>query len=200
MIAIAVTQRVLPPDPFGVRYEGLDPRWHAFLADCGVIGVPVPNAPERAVAVVESLGLSGVLLTGGENLVRYGGDAPWREKTERALLDWAGRMGRPVLGVCRGMQLVLDAHGCALEPVEGHVAVEHEALIEGRYRRVNCYHRWAATEVAAPLVAIGWRDEIVEAVEHADAPVWGIMWHPERRPSDDPERRVDVAMLREIFV
>ncbi|MGI5239071.1 gamma-glutamyl-gamma-aminobutyrate hydrolase family protein [Dactylosporangium sp. CA-139066] len=189
----------MPPNRFGERYDALDPRWHEFLAACGVIGVPLVNIPERAVAVARSLNLAGVLLTGGEDLARYGGCSPLRDETERALLRWAGSHGRTVLGVCRGMQLILDAHGTELVPVEGHVAVEHPALIDGEPHRINCYHRWAARDVGAPLVATGLAGRVVEAVRHPDQPIHGVMWHPERRAATDPHRDRDVAMVARLF-
>jgi gamma-glutamyl-gamma-aminobutyrate hydrolase PuuD len=195
VIAVGLSQRRHPPNGVGERHDALDPRWHRFLADCGVAAVPLPNDPELAVGTASGLDLAGLVLTGGQDLAHYGGDAPERDRTERELLAWALAAGRPVLGVCRGMQVLLDAYGSALRPVEGHVAVRHQAVVDGAPRTINCFHRWAATAVSAPLVATGSRDGVVEAVRHPDRPVRGIGWHPERWDPADPERATDTAMV-----
>jgi putative glutamine amidotransferase len=197
--AIGVTQRALPPNAFGERQDALDPRWHTFLAECGLVGVPLPNDPALAPCTARTLDLAGLLLTGGQNLARYGGDAARRDETEQALLAWAMSAHRPVFGVCRGMQLILDAFGSGLVPVDGHVAVEHEALIDGVPTTVNCYHRLAAVRVAEPLVVTGTRGDVVEAVRHRLAPVRGIMWHPERRTVGDPGRSAEASMFGRFF-
>ena len=150
-----------------------------------------------AVMHAQTLGLTGVVLTGGEDLARYGGQALHRDAAERALLDWAIEDHRPILGVCRGMQLLLDTFGVGLEPVVGHVATEHElSLADGSVRTVNSYHHWGARRLSAPLVATAWAGEIVEAVRHETLPLHGIMWHPERLTTFANE---DVEMIANLF-
>jgi putative glutamine amidotransferase len=50
------------------------------------------------LTICENVG--GIVLTGGNDLTAYGGDAPDRDATETALLDFAERRNLPVLGVC----------------------------------------------------------------------------------------------------
>jgi putative glutamine amidotransferase len=192
-VAVGITQRSLPPTEFGERRYGLDSRWFPFLAACGLVAVPLPNLAAVAVHTAEALGLGGLILTGGDDLVRYGGPTPDRDETELALLGWAGAAGRPVLGVCRGAQLLLDAHGSTLEPVEGHVAARH-VLSSGR--SVNSYHRYAAFSAPSPLRVTATCDGVVEAFDHEHAAITGIMWHPEREEPAAPE---DVRLVRELF-
>ena len=68
-----------------------------------------PTTRQLALAAVGELALAGVVLSGGGDLQRYGGDDPRRDATEQALLDRAlERGGLPLLGVCRGMQALVD--------------------------------------------------------------------------------------------
>jgi gamma-glutamyl-gamma-aminobutyrate hydrolase PuuD len=183
MTAIAVTSRVVVDPVHGTRSDSVDQRWWPFLVDCGVSPIPMPNNEDAAIRLMQELPVRGILLTGGNDLVELGGDAPERDRTESALLDHALRSGLPVLGVCRGMQLLLRRFGVPLARVAGQVATSQRVVVGNRERVVNSYHNWAATEAVPPLMAwaIGPGD-VVKAVRHETWPVVGIMWHPERLP------------------
>lgn len=193
MSPVIVTQRVAVDPAHGERRDALDQRWWPFLATCGVLPVPVPNDAELAVALAERAGAAGLLLTGGNDI----GTAPERDATERRLVAWAEARGLPVLGVCRGMQMLLTLAGAALEPVTGHVAVRHAIRLGDEPREVNSYHGLAARAVAGELEAWGVaEDGAVEAVRHRTRPTLGIMWHPER---EEPFQAADVALFRSHF-
>jgi putative glutamine amidotransferase len=195
MITVAVTQRVEVVTGYGERRDCLDQAWARFFATCGLVPRLVSNVPE--VALSQCDGVGGIVLTGGNDLADLGGDAPERDATERLLLEYAAARMLPVIGVCRGMQLIQHLAGVPLHPVEGHVARRQFNDIGGVAREVNSYHRIGATETRAPLAV--WAraaDGVVKAVRHEQLPVTGIMWHPERLApfADD-----DVALFRRVF-
>jgi putative glutamine amidotransferase len=185
MTCIAVTQKVVVDPEHGIRSDALDQRWWRFLGACGLAGIPVPNDVDAALRVVRTVPVGGILLTGGNDLVELGGDAPERDDTETALLDVAAERGLPVVAVCRGMQLLLRRYGVPLHRVTGHVAALQTVRIGPRTRLVNSYHNWAATTVRSPLRA--WAngpDCVVKGVRHETEPLLGLMWHPERLPPE----------------
>jgi putative glutamine amidotransferase len=178
-------------------------------------GLPVLLAPrvEMAAAVER---LDGVVLAGGPDVdpTRYGAEpgprtgAPRTERdaAELAVLDRALELGRPVLAVCRGMQVLNIALGGTLVqhiPDEvGHAGHNprpgvfgHTAIAFDTGSRVAealgpsivglCHHHQAIDRLAEGLVVTGRAtDGTVEAVEFADHPfVVGVQWHPEQ---DDP--------------
>ncbi len=183
---LAVSQRMTVDASTGELRDALAQDWFHFLKKAlpGVIAVPVPNAGEEAASWVELLGADGLLLTGGDDW----GVFPLRDETERALWTWAQKHRHPVLGVCRGMQVVNFLAGGRLPEArdEKHVATRHEIeFTEGASSslEVNSYHRGLLMDRdIAPVLKPEARsqDGAIEALRSEDGLVCGIMWHPER--------------------
>ncbi|MBV9563481.1 MAG: gamma-glutamyl-gamma-aminobutyrate hydrolase family protein [Bradyrhizobium sp.] len=180
MKLIAVTQRVeVTTDE---RRDALDQRWSTFLNCAGLSPIAIPNDRQTARLLWQALPFAGLLLTGGNNLVEYGGDAPERDETERTLLEQARSHGLPVIGVCRGMQLLQAVFEVPLGPVSGHVAQDHEITVDGVLLPINSYHSLGARQSASELRVLGRAaDGVIKAVRHVREPIVGLMWHPERR-------------------
>jgi N5-(cytidine 5'-diphosphoramidyl)-L-glutamine hydrolase len=195
MKTVAVSQRVVVDPPYGTRRDCLDQVWIKFLLGCGVIPIPIPNSVDAALMICETV--SGIVLTGGNDLTAYGGDAPDRDETETALLDLAERRDLPVLGVCRGMQMIQHRFGARLEKVHGHVTPRQRISIDGKSVEVNSYHNFGAMEVYPPLMtwAIA-EDGVIKAVRHTGGRMIGVMWHPERL---DPFAADDIALFSRFF-
>lgn len=188
-----LSQRVAVDAASGERRDALDQRWCGLLQACGFAALAVPAYTHDARALCEWLPVELIVLTGGNDLAAYGGDAPERDALERALLDAGLRLGIPVLGVCRGMQLLQHAYGGTLEAVPGHVRTQHP-LDDGR--TVNSFHAWGIRAVARGLQALAHApDGSVEALRATQAPVLGMMWHPERETPFDPR---DIAAIRHL--
>jgi gamma-glutamyl-gamma-aminobutyrate hydrolase PuuD len=177
MITVAVSQRVDTfPDRNEVR-DALDQRLAAFVAICGHIPLPVPNSlGEEIHDWLNVVQPSGVMLSGGNDIR----DCPERDETEMVLLNYAFRSGVPVLGICRGMQMLAHWSGTALHAVQGHLRTRH--LLSGRIDgEVNSYHSFALTSCPVDFeVYAKSEDGEIEAIRHHSLPWEGWMWHPER--------------------
>lgn len=177
MTIIGITQRVSTVSKYGERRDALDQRWALLLQICGYTPYPIPNNIKILDAIFH-FPLKGIILTGGNT---WGKEAPERDEVERAILHHALKHFLPVLGVCRGMQGIIQHFGACLEKVDGHVAVSHKISLEGQKCYVNSYHEFGALTVQKPLTVIGQaEDGVIEAVKHVSLPIQGIMWHPER--------------------
>ena len=150
---------------------------------------------------------SGLLLPGGGDLEpwRYGqentasrGLEPERDQRELELLAWFVSRGRPVLGICRGLQTInVFFGGTLVQDLPGHHAFGrqdrfHRVRTEssrrgipfGDVNLVNSAHHQAVDVLGEGLAAVQWApDGVIEAVAHSRYPVWGVQWHPERMPS-----------------
>jgi N5-(cytidine 5'-diphosphoramidyl)-L-glutamine hydrolase len=197
MKAVGVTQRISVVPAYGERRDCLDQSWTKFLAACGLLPVLLPNVIEVALALCEATGIDGLVLTGGNDLAALGGDAPERDAVENALLDLAERHRLPVVGVCRGMQVIQQRFAIPLRRVEGHVTQRQVIRINGEPKEVNSYHHFAAFDTRPPLdVWAVAEDGVVKAIRHSAQPMTGIMWHPERSAPFSP---ADVVLFRRVL-
>ena len=127
----------------------------------------------------------------------FGGDAPERDATENALLDAAESRRLPVIGVCRGMQVIYRAGGYDAGKSRARDATANDPHRRPVEAEVNSYHNFGASESRPPFDA--WahaRDGIVKAIRHSEQPMTGIMWHPER---NTPFAERDIALFRDVF-
>jgi putative glutamine amidotransferase len=166
----------------------------------------IPNNKDFTREIVNCEELHGLLLTGGNSLSKYGGDAVERDQVEVFLLEWSISKGLPVLGVCRGMQLIQDFFSNQLLPVHNHVGVRHKLSVEANTRlsevllslsSVNSYQEYGATEVTGELICCASSsDGVIKAVEHASHNVYGVMWHSER---EDPFVREEKEVFNLVY-
>ncbi|MEU8675776.1 gamma-glutamyl-gamma-aminobutyrate hydrolase family protein [Streptomyces sp. NPDC048560] len=179
-----------------------------LVQDCGALAALLPpDAPERAAAAVARL--DGLLVAGGADVdpglygaerdVRTGPAATERDAWETALLRAALESGIPVLGICRGMQLLnVVLGGTLVQHVDGHAGPPGTAGVLGEHTvrpvpgtryasiapeecAVPTYHHQAVDRPAPGLVVSAHAaDGTVEAVEVPGDPwVLGVQWHPE---------------------
>lgn len=194
---VAITQRVDILEGRNERRDALDQRWAPFLAEAGLWPLILPNDPARAVALAERLAPSGLVLSGGNDLASHGGNAPERDETEKRLIEWARQGGRPIMAVCRGMQLLTHLMGGTLARIPGHVRNPHEVHGAEGQELVNSYHEWGVTVLPPGLEATAIAaDTSIEAFRHRSERIEGIMWHPER---DTPFRQSDIERFRRLF-
>jgi putative glutamine amidotransferase len=210
---VAVLTGHFPSDRASVHRSYLSAVWLAGGQPV-MLSPPPPGALGRAIEVVERC--DALLLTGGGDVdpARYG-QAPsatlmavdeTRDTFELAAVDHCLAIGRPVLGICRGLQVLAVALGGRLHQdvatagYEGHWddANQHapvhgiratpgslaERSLAG-HTKVNSVHHQAVADPGEHLVASAWADDdLIEAVEAAEGgafgPLLGVQWHPER--------------------
>ena len=198
MKTIVFTQRVEVIASYNERRDCADQRISEFIAACGYLPVPLPNNASLAVQLVEALAPAGIILTGGNSLVKYGGNAPERDATDASLIDHSVRRGLPLYGFCRGMQSILDFFGNKLVDVQGHVAVRHKVQGEQGGRFVNSYHNQGCLDLESQLLTADLlsEDGVIEKISHKLLPITGTMWHPER---ENPFMTLDIQFVQNLI-
>lgn len=171
----------------------LDQRWTGLIERLGGCPVPLCNTVSEPEAYLERLGIEGLIMTGGNDIATVPGakdPAPERDQFEARAYTYCRERRLPVLGVCRGAQMINLFAGGRLERIANHIALRHgikwnDALPPGWHcpAEVNSYHGWAipVDGLATDLTAAGRaEDGSVEAFYSVNVPVTGIVWHPER--------------------
>ena len=198
MKVVLYTQRVEMVESYGERRDCADQNIPRFIEACGYLPIPLPNIRDIAEKLIEQTQPSGIILTGGNSLAKYGGDAPERDEVERRILDISLERDIPIYGFCRGMQVILNYFACELEQVQGHVAVRHKILGSLGEIEVNSFHNQACYRVKDPLEVLAQtQDGVIEAVGHKNKRILGTMWHPER---ENPFPHSDIRRIQKLFV
>lgn len=210
MKRIGLTQRVDVVADYGERRDCLDQNWARLLWQLQCVPIALSTAVDSTSEYLDALQLSGVILTGGNDLTPLADEAsaaPERDQFEQKLIVDCLDRGIPILGVCRGMQVINDYFGGTLSPVDGHVAKRHRVHgAEGAFEawadtfEVNSYHDYGiSTDGLADsmVVATISDDGTVEAFRHPRYQCYGVMWHPER---EQPFADRDLSMIRAVFV
>lgn len=197
MKIVLYSQRVEIIGSYGERRDCADQNIPYFIKTCGYLPLPLPNNWNVVEQIIKQLQPSGIVLTGGNSLVKYGGNAPERDDMEKRILDLALACNIPVYGFCRGMQVIVDYFGCELVEVQGHVAVYHKISGVMGTLEVNSFHNQACYRVKKPLEVLAQADDgVIEAICYKEKHIIGTMWHPER---ESPFKDRDIQRMQELF-
>lgn len=199
MKIVFFTQRVEVIESYQERRDCADQRISDFIYSCGFLPLPVPNRKEFIRDLLIEVHPTGIILTGGNSLFQYGGNAPERDAVDKELIEIAIQEKIPLYGFCRGMQSILDYFGNSLMQVEGHVAVRH--VVHGTEGDcvVNSYHNQGCKELKKEcglVIDARSEDGVIEKIHHEFLPIMATMWHPERE-STFTEKDMDI--VRKLF-
>lgn len=209
MKKLVISQRVDEHRDYGERRDGLDQRWFELVDKLGCAPMPLPNIQaDRVDAYLDTIEPDAIILSGGNTLLAQVEDAndvaPERDQFEAALLTWGLANEKPILGVCRGMQVINQFFGGSTCELSGHVACRHRVsfvgdLSETAPMEVNSFHNWGIPreqlgDELSPLAIAA--DGTVEALSHVTQNILGIMWHPER---ESPFAEADLTLIRRLL-
>jgi putative glutamine amidotransferase len=211
----------------------MNQRYSRAVATAGGLPVMIPLLEDEDTLRALYDRLDGVLLPGGVDLDpgTYG-EAPLptcgrldpaRDRVELAFARWCIEQGKPLFGLCRGLQIVNVALGGTLYQdiaAQRSDAIKHDYFPTAGYRRdhlahqvtvasgsrldalvgtaplkVNSMHHQAVKALAPGLVSTAVApDGLIEAVESPERPfLLGVQWHPESLTERDPRMHRLVA-------
>ena len=212
MIKVIVTQRIDYIENYGETRESTDQKLSEWLVQAGFLPVPISNKlvviyDEIDTQVKKQLMLqnylsvikpNALLFSGGNDIGSY----PERDATEHYLLNWAKDQRIPVLGICRGMQMMAIWSKGKLVKVNNHVNTRHQLKICDSDKiwpsEVNSYHEWGLIDCPPDFEIKAHTDDgVIEAIQHKELLWEGWMWHPER---ETPFTDKDNKRLKALFI
>jgi len=197
MQIVGITQRVQENPTYPERRDALDQKWTEFLLVCNITPIILPNHAIAVVNLIERISLKNFILTGGNSLMKLGGDAPERDALEKNILEISLKNQYSVLGVCRGMQVIQDYFHTPLKKVENHVCPKQTILLEDHEIEVNSYHDYGTDRETENMKSFAKaKDGIIKGIRHLNKPIMGIMWHPERL---EPFQQRDIDLFKNFF-
>lgn len=203
MKKIGISLRVETIEKYDEKRDQISQDWIALLQKLGMIPILIPNNLSNVKNFIENLELEGIILSGGDNI----GDYPERDETERSLLEISVDQTIPVLGICRGMQVINNFFGGRFSKKwdKEHVNNNHSITLTDDFKFineesiiVNSYHNniIESNDLGKDLVSFAKHenDKTIEGFKHSKLPIIGVMWHPERKQDEN-----SIKLFEEIF-
>lgn len=216
--------------------DGADPRIalaNAIFDDVAAL-VRAQGLEVVVVHDADLTGFDGVVLPGGGDVdpARYGGDAtapcydvnPAQDDLDLEVTAAARAAGLPILGVCRGLQVLNVAFGGTLiedlpqssvvhtpasdgcgglewawHPVRVRTDARLRAALDADEIPVASGHHQAIGRLGDGLVATAVAsDGVIEAIEHAEEPIIAVQWHPEAEGTAPPLAAAPFAVFADL--
>ena len=181
--------------------DSLDQNWFRILKNFKLQILPIPNLLTNPIEWIENQKIEAFILSGGNDLSFFKKSNKkevneCRDKLEILILRYCKKKKIPVIGICRGLQIINYFFNKKINLKKNiiHVNSKHNIYpnIQEKFRffkekkkviKVNSYHNFIipVNEVSKELrIVYRDKDQNAEAVEHKSLPWVGIMWHPER--------------------
>ena len=188
---VGISLRVEFIDRYKDRRDVLSQDWTNFLLKVNSFPIMIPNTLSNVPEFLNEMKLDFIILSGGDNI----GDFPERDKTEHEIINYAIKHNIPILGICRGMQILNDFFGGSVITTsnQNHVGKPHNIdfigskfpeLIEKKSLQVNSFHNNIIKKECLgqhlETFALSKIDNTIEGYFHTNLPIIGVMWHPER--------------------
>lgn len=142
------------------------------------------------------------------------------DERQMAVIDKFVKAKKPILGICRGLQILNVYFGGTLiqhlPNYQEHVSVNHvdgintikldkDSFLYELYKKeeitTNSAHHQAIGEIAKGFRVISKCDEVIEAIQHETLPIWAVQFHPERMCFEKAnEKTVDGSLIIQFFL
>ena len=187
---IAITLRIEYLPTRNEWRDSIDQRLGLWISMMGYKFIYVPNNifpnsdsvdSNKLIEWIKNFNVGGFVLSGGNDV----GEFSDRDKTESLILDICSMDKLPVLGICRGMQIMGLWAGTSLVKVENHICNKHSLnhTTEDRNfpKNVNSFHNFSLLQCPEgfDITSLS-NDRSIESIKHKTLPWEGWMWHPER--------------------
>ena len=197
---IGISARIMNIEKFDEKRDAISHDWIDFLQKLEFLPILIPNKLRDVDDYISTLKLDGIILSGGDNI----GEFSERDETEIKIIDYSTKNNIPILGVCRGMQLInefFDGKNIK-DQNSNHVGKSHNVRVKnsnfknilGEELVVNSFHNNLIKKEdigqELEIFAESEKDSTIEGYFHKKYPIIGVMWHPERDQEQDYQSKI----------
>lgn len=169
----------------------IDNKLIKWINDCGFSVILISNffkqnnsryiiQKKKLLKFLKIFKISGFILSGGNNIGQY----TMRDEVEKTILSYAEKKKIPVLGICRGLQMINYFYSGVNVTVKNHANVSHNIYSvknKKKLSKVTCFHNYTIKNLAKNFVITHKSDDnFIEGIKHKNLKIQGWMWHPER--------------------
>tara|TARA_Y100000748_G_scaffold80044_1_gene66021 strand:+ start:2391 stop:3059 length:669 start_codon:yes stop_codon:yes gene_type:complete len=203
---ILITQRI-GKDKYGEYYDYLESSYIKYFNQYDINPIILPNSISDVIKFYKNNKCTRIIMTGGDDISQSLYDKKYnkinanyyqRDLNEKTLINYAVKRKIPLLGICRGFQIINVCLGGKLtrdltKIIQSSKTKKHKVIFTNQFAKeinkksvqVNSFHNQGVThkQLASDLVALGFSDDgnLVEIYKHNQLPIIGIQWHPERK-------------------
>lgn len=157
-----------------------------FINECSYEAILINNfiktkkytlQKKKLFSFLNNFNFSGIILSGGNDIGKF----IQRDTTEKYLIEYAIKKSIPLLGICRGMQMINHYYGGTLKKIENHVKKNNLIKYKKKSIKIRCFHANGILKLGKDLEVTGVsRDRNTESIKHTTRKIYGWMFHPER--------------------
>lgn len=189
MKTILISQKI-ESNIHGDLIDSLEHNYIKYFENLGFNVILLPNSTLNLDFYNNQI--EGIVLTGSGDINLENKNL--RDELEIKLIQFAYDNEIPLLGICRGSQMINTYFNGSLAEIENHVRINHQLILSGQFQdidedvEVNSYHNYGIFEdiLSQDLEFFAkTQDGSIEGFKHKTKNILGIMWHPERMDFDN---------------
>ncbi len=203
---VLITQRI-GKDKHGEYYDYLEASYIKYFNKYNINPIILPNNIKDAIDFYQKNKCTRIILTGGDDICpslydkqseKINHNFYQRDLNEKKLTEYSVKNKIPILGICRGFQIINVCLGGKLTKDISKITKslserKHKVnftkdfieVIKKKSILVNSFHNQGIVEkqLANELIPLGFSEDgkLVELYKHSKLPILGIQWHPERK-------------------
>ena len=194
-LRIGITMRVTKSNNYYELRDSISQDWISYFNNFfpETKWILIPNSEENILRYIELWKINAFIFSGGEDF----GLTKSRDITENVILKYALKKNLPILGICRGLQLIIKCFGGTIikgndKFIKRHLSTRHKIIYQNSNREINSYHSFRIDKSNFPnnlkIIATDSVDKSIEAVQGKN--ILGLMWHPERERDINWEKKL----------